>query len=389
MARPSPARESTASASTGWRIAQVAIVLSLVGLFAWLASNTAQNLHSRGIMVGFDFLWRGARFPIAESLLPYDPTDSFGWAFVVGLGNTLYITLLVIVLSTALGVVVGVARRSSHPFASGLSAVFVDTCRNMPIVVQLLFWYAVVAFGLPDTDHASHPLPGVWFTDRGLYFPRLHLDGPLLPGVFVLVVGLGWAWTVRRRDQRRRTETGRSPHAGRKIVAGTLVAAVLVAATTGLRPSLEYATLGRFNYMGGVTLTPEFVAILVGLTVYSTAFAAEIIRGGLDAVPRGQWEAARAIGLSEHQTLRLIVLPQAMRLIIPPMTSQYINIMKNSTLALVVGYPELNFITATTINQTGQALEGVGILMAIFLAISLGASWLMNLYNQKLGLVTR
>ena len=312
---------------------QVAVVLAIVAFLGWLFHNVTTNLARRGIMMGFDFLDRAARFPISESVLDYSPVDSFARAFLVGITNTLFISLLVIVCSTALGFLVALGRRSPHPLALGVATTYVETARNTPLVVQLLFWYAVVTFGLPPVAEALNPLPGVYLTERGLYFPRITFSDATF--------------------------------------------------------ALEYPTLGRFNFMGGLTLTPEFVAILLGLTLYSTAFVAEIIRGGIDAISRGQWEAGRALGLDERQTLRLIVMPQALRVIIPPMTSQYINIIKNSTLALVVGYPELNFVTATSINQTGQAIEGIAILMLTFLMVSAAASLLMNWYNRRMALPQR
>ena len=357
------------------------MVLALIAVAGWLVHNTLTNLSNRGIIIGFDFLGRAARFPVSESLLPYDPTDSFGWAFVVGLGNTLFITVVVAVLSSVLGLLVALARGSRHPFAYALSSAFVDAIRNAPLVVQLLFWYALVTFGLPHSAEAIHPLPGVFLTDRGLYVPQLVMTGVVWPAVVILILGLGGAVLVSRADRRQRLATGVSPKRTRIMLALTAVLVTGAALAGGTGMEIGVPELGRFNFMGGLTLTPEFVAVMLGLTLYSTAFSAEVIRAGIDAVPRGQKEAARALGLSGRQTLRLVVLPQALQIVIPPMTSQYINILKNSTLALVVGYPELNFITATTINQTGQALEGIAILMAIFLTISLVASLMLNRYD--------
>ncbi len=365
---------------------QIGALVGVVWLLVWLSSNLSDNLARRGIMTGFDFLDRAARFPIAESLLSYEPTDSFGWAIVVGLGNTLFITFLVVVLSTILGLFVALARRSRHPFAKGLSAALVDTMRNTPLVVQLLFVYALVTIGLPNSEAALSPLPGVFLTDRGLYLPTLGFSGgwspSLLLGMIILVWLLPGILALVGRPLPRTIGRARV----RLLVAAVLV---LVFIASGMRVDAEYPELGRFNFMGGMVLTPEFVAVFVGLLVYSTVFAAEIIRGGIDAVPRGQWEAAGAGALSERQALRLVVLPQALRIIIPPMTSQYVNVLKNSTLALVVGYPEANFVIATTINQTGQAIECILLLMIIFLTLSLVASWLMNKLNQAFAIVTR
>lgn len=357
---------------------QVAVLGLLLALALWLVHNTVSNLASRGITVGFGFLDRAARFPISESILSYSPVDSFGWAFIVGLGNTLFLSAIVILVSTLLGFVIAMARRSANPMASMLGATYVDITRNTPLVVQLLFWYATVTFGLPHSAEAINPLPGVYLTDRGLYLPRPVHQGSMLLFGAGLALAAGGGWFARRRG------AGRLP-----AFAGALVLAGLAWLLSGLSIGLERPMLGRFNFMGGVILTPELVAVALGLIVYSSAFTAEIIRGGIDAVPRGQWEAAAAIGLSPRDTMRRIILPQALRIIIPPMASQYINIVKNSTLGLVVGYPELNFVTATTINQSGQAIEGIIVLMAIFLAISIGTSLLLGYYNKRVALVER
>lgn len=384
-------RRSLSGANRAWRVwlPQVAVVLTLLLGAAWLVGNMIDNLTRRGITVGFDFLGRAARFPVSESVLAYSPTDSFGWAFVVGTSNTLFISLLVIVSSSVLGLFVGLARRSRNPLAFGVATVFVDAMRNTPLVVQLLFWYAAVTFGLPRSAEAGSPGFGVFLTDRGLYLPRLIFNGPVGMVMLVAAIGIAVGVALLIDSRRRRVATGVSHNYGKIAILGTLAATVIAWLVGGAAIGLEEPVLGRFNFAGGMTLTPEFVAILLGLVLYSTAFTGEIIRGGIDAIVKGQWEAGRAIGLSERHTLRLVIVPQALRVIIPPMTSQYINIVKNSTLALVVGYPELNFVTATTINQTGQAVEGILVLMLVFLTISGAASLLMNWYNRRLALVQR
>ncbi len=367
---------------------QIIVVFTVAALIGWLVHTVTQNLARRGIMMGFDFLDRAARFPISESVLEYSPVDSFGWAFLVGLTNTLFIALLVILCSTVLGLIVALGRRSSHPLAGGLATTYVETARNMPLVVQLLFWYAVVTFGLPPVVQALNPVQGVYLTERGLYLPRPILENATL-SLAITVLGIAAAAAALIYNRRRRIDHGEAGSAGYIAAAVGLLTAVLIWPVGGASLSLEYPALGRFNFAGGLMMTPEFVAIVIGLVTYSTAFVAEIIRGGINAIARGQWEAGLAVGLSEPQTLRLIILPQALRVIIPPLTSQYINIVKNSTLALVVGYPELNFVTATTINQTGQAIEGILILMLAFLTISAAASLLMNWYNRRMAMPQR
>jgi len=309
-------------------VLQLVALAAVIALVIWLATNAVHNLASRGIATGFDFLDRAARFPISESLLPYTPSDSFAWALAVGLGNTILLSMLVAILSTAFGLLLAQARRSHNPLASGLTAIFVESVRNTPLIVQLLFFYSALIFSLPGPHAALNPAPGVFLTNRGLYLPWPMFDH------------------------------------GRWLLSSPIT--------------------GHFNFEGGLVLSPEFVAIVVGLTLYSTSYAAEIIRSGIEAVPQGQWEAARALGLPERRLFRLVIMPQALRVIVPPMTSQYINIVKNSTLALVVGYPDISFVTATTINQTGQAIEGVAILVLIFLVINFAASAVLNAFNRRL-----
>lgn len=356
------------------------MILAVAGVAAWLVGNTLGNLAKRGITVGFDFVTRSARFPISEGVLPYQPSDSFAWAFAAGLANTLMLAIVIGAASTALGLVVALARRSQNPLARGVSTVFVEALRNTPLVVQLLFWYALVTVGLPNVHAALSPVQGVFLTDRGLYLPSLRLSGAaLFLAIGALAVLAGGAVYARREVGKRWMILG-----GSGLVALSLIG---LAMRGGV--SVETPRLAHFNYVGGFALTPELVALLLGLILYSAAFIGEIIRGGIDAVPVGQWEAGRAVGLSERQTLRLVIIPQALRVIIPPMTSQYVNVVKNTTLALVVGYPDISSVIATTINQTGQAVEGVLVLMAVFLTLSLSASLFMNWYNRRIALVQR
>lgn len=374
------ARPSKPTRTLRWWAPQIAVAAVPLVLLLWLAGNVSDNLARRGITTGFAFLDRAARFPISESVINYSPIDSFAWAFVVGLGNTLALSAIVIVASTALGLPIALARRSDHPMARHLAGGFVDLIRNTPLVVQLLFWYGIVTIGLPSSRSALQPLPGVFLTDRGLYLTSFGVAGSALPLIFVLVGGTLLTAVLTWRGRLKRA---------RHAMLGTALAAATLWLALGLTLRTDAPVLGRFNFAGGMTLTPEFVAVVLGLVLYSSAFAAEIVRGGLDAIPRGQWDAGRAVGLSERQTLREIIMPQALRIIIPPMTSQYVNVIKNSTLALVVGYPELSFIAATTINQTGQAIEGIAVLMVVFLALSAGTSFAMNRLNARMAIVER
>ncbi|MEV4934161.1 ABC transporter permease subunit [Sphingobium sp. LMA1-1-1.1] len=356
-----------------WWLPQLLLMVALVAFAAGLGLMLAANMAERGMTADFAFLGNTARFPIAESLLPYSPLDSFAWAFVVGLGNTLFLTLLVILLSTLVGVPVALGRRSHHMLAHNLAGAFINLLRNTPLVVQLLFWYGVLTIGLPPSQEALQPLPGVFLTDRGLYFTSFGITGTALPMVATVIGGLLLTAILAWR--------GRLHQASLATLSTVLVAtAIWFALDLGIERDMP--RLGRYNVEGGLTLTPEFMAVLVGSVLYASAFAAEIVRGGIEAVPAGQWAACRAMGLTDRQSLRTVIVPQALRIMVPPMTSQFINILKNSTLALVVGYPELNFIANTSMNHTGQALESVGLLMLVFLVLAATISLLMNRLNR-------
>lgn len=364
---------------------QILLMGGFAALLLWLVNNTVTNLDARGIRVGFDFLWRQANFPISESVLPYDPADTFLWAYVTGVGNTLAISALAIIFSTALGLLVGLARRSKHPLTSGVAGVFVTTMRNMPLIVHLLFWYALATTALPAPREAYNPLPGVFLSLRGFYIPALELNA-LAGAVVGLVIAVTWgAWRLRHHV----VGSGRWHDRHPVLALSGLAAATALGVALLLQPSavISFPEMRGFNFIGGLRLSPEFAALMLGLVIYTSAFIGEIIRGGIDAVPIGQWEAGRAIGLSERHTLTKIIIPQALRIIIPPMTSQYLSTVKNTTLALAVGYPELGLVVGTVINQTGQAIESIALLLGIFLTISIAVSLFMNWYNAHVALV--
>ena len=369
-----------------WRnaLGQIALVVVIVGLIAWMFGTTVSNLTSRGIKVGFAFLSRPARFPISESVLPYDPSDSFLWAYTVGLANTLAISTIVIVLSTMLGLFIGLARGSSHPLVAPLAGTYVTTIRNMPLIVQLLFWYAVATSLFPAPRQAISPLPGVFLTQRGIYVPQPVLGpyGSLALVAGIVVTGLGFTLS------RRAAGSWFLGALAAAILAGIVAAAAIIGAS-GFTPSLDVPILRGFNFTGGTVLSPEFAALIIGLTLYTAAFIGEIIRGGIEAVGKERWEAARSVGLTEGQALSKVVIPQALRIIIPPLTSQYLSTVKNTTLALAVGYPELGLVVGTVINQTGQAIESIVIMLAVFLSISISVSLFMNWYNMRVALVTQ
>lgn len=365
------------------------IVLGLVAAGVWyLVSNTMHNLQVRNIRSGFDFLGREAGFAIGESLIDYSPTDTYRRAIVVGLLNTLYVSLAGIVLATLLGVVVGVARLSKNWLIAKLAAVYVEVLRNIPLLIQLFFWYALIVETLPGPRQAMHPVPGVFLSNRGLRFPSTQGDSLawiVTGAVAALLLTLAAGRYLRRRQIQTGTQTALWP-IGLALFILLPVAGFFFG---GGQLTLSIPELKGFNFAGGASISPELTALLSGLVIYTSAFVAEIVRSGIQAVPGGQWEAAGSVGLSRRRALRLVVLPQALRIMIPPLTSTYLNLMKNSSLAVAIGYPDIVSIINTTLNQTGQAIEGILIVMAAYLTVSLSISLFMNWYNRRIALVER
>jgi len=365
------------------------IVLGLVAAGVWyLVSNTMHNLQVRNIRSGFDFLGREAGFAIGESLIDYSPTDTYRRAILVGLLNTLYVSLAGIVLATLLGVVIGVARLSKNWLIAKLAAVYVEVLRNIPLLIQLFFWYALIVETLPGPRQAMHPVPGVFLSNRGLRFPAV--QGESLAWIVVgAVVALLLTLAAGRYLRRRQIQTG-TPTALWPIgLALFILLPVAGFFFGGGQLAFSIPELKGFNFAGGASISPELTALLSGLVIYTSAFVAEIVRSGIQAVPGGQWEAAGSVGLSRRRALRLVVLPQALRIMIPPLTSTYLNLMKNSSLAVAIGYPDIVSIINTTLNQTGQAIEGILIVMAAYLTVSLSISLFMNWYNRRIALVER
>lgn len=297
---------------------------------AWyFLSNVIGNLQARRIASGFGFLTREAGFEIGEStLLSYSAADTYLKALFVGLLNTARVALLAIFFSTCIGLLIGLARLSPNWLLAKFAAAYVEVLRNVPLVVQLFFWYAVITESFPAPADALQPFPGLFLSNRGLAFPTLRAQAPFV----------------------------------------------------------DVPVLSGFNFSGGATLSPEFTALFFGLALYTAAFIGEIVRAGILSVQRGQFEAARSLGLSRRQTMRFVILPQALRVVVPPVTSQYLNCTKNSSLAVAIGYPDLVSIANTTINQTGQAIEGIAIIMLVYLTISLSIAALMDWYNQRYAL---
>lgn len=365
------------------------VAVTLVGAGLWyLISNTLHNLSVRNITTGFDFLGREAGFAIGESAIQYSPADTYGRALSVGLLNTLRVAVIGIVLATLLGTLIGIARLSSNWLVAKIASIYVEVMRNIPLLLQLFFWYALISETLPGPRQALSPMAGVFLSNRGFKIPTLQGDGLtwLAVGFFFAVVIV---LVLANWSRRRQAQTGQIfpvfKTAALLLVTGPLVAWWL----SGSALALDIPVLKGFNFQGGLTLSPEFAALLIGLVIYTAAFVAEVVRSGIESVSKGQWEAAGAIGLRRGLILRLVVLPQALRVIIPPMTSQYLNITKNSSLAVAIGYPDIVSVVNTTLNQTGQAIEGIMIIMGAYLTVSLTISVIMNGYNARMALVER
>jgi general L-amino acid transport system permease protein len=361
----------------------------LAAFVAFLVHNTIVNLRRQNIATGFGFLDREAAFGIGESLIPYSPADTYARAFLVGLVNTLYVSALGIVLATLLGTVMGLARLSSNWLVAKLAAIYVETFRNIPLALQLLFWWALLRGSAPPPREAWELRPGVFISNRGITFPVPVAEAAYFWMAIAFAAGLVITFAVRRWAKRRQERTGQQFPTGWAGLGLALGLPAIVFLGYGLPLRLDVPALRGFNFAGGTAMSPEFGALLIGLVVYTGTFIAEIVRAGILAVSWGQSEAAMALGLRPGQRMRLVVLPQALRVIIPPMTSEYLSLTKNSSLAVIIGYPDLVSIANTTLNQTGQAVEGIAMIMAVYLAISLLISLFMNLYNRAVALVER
>ncbi|WP_248309547.1 amino acid ABC transporter permease [Bosea sp. Tri-44] len=368
------------------------LLLAVVGFLIWsAASNAIENLRAQKIASGFGFWHNAAGFDVNQKLIPFSASGStYGQAFWVGLLNTLLVASIGIVLSTFLGFFVGVARLSSNWIVSKLAMIYVEVIRNLPLLLQLFFWYNAVLKPLPNPRQSIELPAGFLLNNRGLYVP----DPQLGPGgnliIWALLIGLVATFVFRSWAHKQQAATGKQYPIGLIAFGLIIVLPLLVYFATGRPVTFVYPELAGFNLRGGIQIFPEFVALLVGLTTYTAGFIAEVVRAGILAVSKGQTEAANALGLRAGPTLKLVVIPQAMRVIIPPLTSNYLNLTKNSSLAVAIGYPDLvQVFTGTVLNQTGQAVEVVAITMAVYLTISLVTSFFMNIYNKRMALVER
>lgn len=368
-----------------------ALAVVVVGYFFYVIfQNTLYNMEKRGISTGFGFLHNQAGFGVLMSLIPYNETDTYGRTFFVGLLNTLLVSGLGIVFATVVGFLVGVARLSSNWLVAKVAMIYIETLRNIPLLLQIFFWYYVVLQALPSARRSMSLGSSLFLNIRGLYLPAPVMHDGAGYIVFAAAIAVIAAVIIAVWANRHQEKTGNRVKVLWLNVSLVVAVPTLVYFIMGRPISLDYPTLQGFNFQGGMRMIPELMALLWALSFYTAAFIAEIVRSGILAVGHGQTEAARSLGLRSGQTLRLIVIPQALRVIVPPLTSQYLNLAKNSSLATAIGYPDLvSVFMGTTLNQTGQAVEIVGMTMAVYLTISLSISGFMNWYNKRVALVER
>jgi general L-amino acid transport system permease protein len=370
---------------------QVLLCAMVVALIAAATWNAVDNLARAKIASGFGFWNTTAGFDINQTLIAYSAhTSSFGRAFWVGLLNTLLVSALGIVLATVLGFAVGIGRLSQNWLVARISGFYVETIRNVPLLLQLLFWYEALLKAVPQLRDTQAIAGGFFFSNRGFYIPRPIFEPNMVLVVAAAVLGVIGSMVFAAYARRRREQFGeRWPVAGVSVV-WCVGFPLLVFGLLRFPVAFEFPEMGRYNVSGGIEILPEFLALLVGLAVYTAAFIAEAVRAGLNAVPKGQSEAASALGLRRRMALRFVVVPQAMRVIVPPLTSQYLNLTKNSSLAVAIGYPDLvQIFTGTILNITGQAVEIVVVTMAVYLSISLATSLAMNWFNARMALPER
>ncbi len=369
-------------------IYQVFAAVAIATVAWFLIHNTLINMQARGIKSGFDFLSQAAGFDIGESLYPFDSGESYWRAFLVGLTNTLRVAVLGIILATVLGTLLGVGRFSRNALVRGICLSYVEFFRNIPVLLQLLMWYVMLTEVLPAAADAW--VIGPFFLSKGgLNFPIPVWGTGQLWAAYGLLPGLLLGWAYRRWSIRQFAATGQPRSMVLLPAMIVLLASVAGWALGGAPTDFNRPIKGDFAIENGGALTPEFLAVLMGLTLYTAAFIAEVVRGGIAAVARGQSEAASALGLNRNQEMRLVMLPQALRVIIPPLTNQYLNLTKNSSLAVAIGYPDVVSIANTALNQTGRAVECISLVMLVYLATSLGTSLLMNWYNSRAAIKER
>jgi general L-amino acid transport system permease protein len=369
---------------------QVIALVATVAFGLYIFQNTQANLRQLGIASGFDFLSSHSGFGIVQSLIPYSESSSYGRVFWVALLNTLLVSVLGVIFATLLGFIVGISRLSKNWLISRLALVYIETFRNIPLLLQIFFWYFAVLRAMPAPRQSFSLGEAAFLNIRGLYLPAPEFQ----PGFGGVLAALGIAVVLvsflSRWARQRQMATGQQFPTFRVALALLLGLPLLIFWLTGSPLTWQYPELQGFNFRGGWVIIPEMASLLLAITLYTAAFIAEIVRAGIQAVSHGQTEASFSLGINSSKTLRLIILPQALRVIIPPLTNQYLNLTKNSSLAAAIGYPDLvSAFAGTVLNQTGQAIECIAITMAVYLTISLLISLLMNLYNRRVALVER
>jgi len=365
-------------------------VLCMVGLLAYyLVSNTLINLERQSVATGFGFLHKESSFEIGESLIPYSAASSYGRALIVGALNTLKVAFIGVVVTLILGTIIGVARLSTNWLVSKLASVYIEVMQDIPVLLQLFFWYAIFYESLPSPRQALNPISGLFLCNRGVIFavPESHPAHRYM--LLALMAALIGAYLFRRWAKKRQDATGQILPVFSVSISVIIGLPLIVWLAFGAPVKMDVPQLVGFNFLGGMTLSPEFIALLLGLVLYTAAFVAEVVRAGIQSVGKGQREAAMSIALKPTLVLNLVILPQALRVIIPPLTSQMLNLTKNSSLAVAIGFPDFVSVANTTINQTGQSIEGVALIMAVYLMFSLSTSAFMNWYNKKVKLVER
>jgi len=366
------------------------LALCMVGLLSWyLISNVLYNLEKQSIATGFGFLEKESSFEIGESLISYSAADTYARALVVGALNTVKVAFIGIVLTIVLGTVIGIARLSKNWLVSRLAGAYIEVMQDIPVLLQLFFWYAVFYESLPSPRLALNPVPGVFLCNRGVMLPVPESHPAHFYILLAFVLGIVLSVYLKRWAKKRQEATGK-PFPVISVSAFMVIGfPIMVWLGFGMPVKMDVPRLSGFNFEGGTTLSPEFMALLMGLVLYTAAFVAEVVRAGIQSVGKGQREAAMSIGLKGGQVLTLVILPQALRVIVPPLTSQMLNLTKNSSLAVAIGYPDFVSVANTTINQTGQSIEGVALIMIVYLFFSLATSTFMNWYNRRVALVER